>query len=166
MKIKNFLFALAFILAIVPSAFALQCKEGNYGSDECWTNVVVSPLETTPVIPGTILVYDAGASTADLAAYQVKVSTANTQGYIVAGVAQQTIATGDSGLVQTRGQGLVRTIGALTSGDRIFVSGVAGKGVKGASVDGASVASHDKAIAWALVTSASDATADAFITVV
>lgn len=167
MKNLKYLFlALVLSFVIVPASFAMQCHSGNLGSDECWTNVMVSPLETTVVEKGTILMYDATASSADLNAFQVKVTTANTDGYKVAGVAQRTIATGDYGLVLVRGQGFLRTIGAVTSGDRLFVSGSTGKGVKGASVDTASVASHDKAIAFALVTSATDATGDAYITVV
>lgn len=167
MKNLKYLFlAFALSLFIVPSSFALQCHEGNLGSDECWTNVVVSPLETTPIVRGTIVVYDFNGGSTDNGAYQVIASTANTDGYRVAGVAQSTIATSDSGLVMVRGQGKIRTIGNLASGDRIYVSGTAGKGVKGASTDISSVASRDKAIAFALQSATTDATNDAFIVIV
>lgn len=168
MKKYFLMFALGLLLSagLVPNSFALQCHEGNLGSDECWTNVIVSPLETNVVNRGTILVYDFNGGSTDTAAYQVVVSGASTDNYRVAGVAQATIATGDSGLILVRGQGKMKTLGNLASGDRIYTSVIAGRGVKGSSVDAVSVASHDKAIAFALQASTTDATNDAFITVV
>jgi len=167
---KKFIFSLLFVLALVVAvspAFALQCKEGNYGSDECWTNVVVSSGNTTPVIAGTVLVYDFSSDhSADDAAWTVRASSAITDGYKVAGVAQGPIATGDRGMILVRGQGQLRTTAAITSGDRLFPSTTAGQATKTNAVDVASAASRDGAIAFALETSAAASTMDAYIVVV
>lgn len=171
MKNLKYLFlAFALSLFIVPSSYALQCHQGNLGSDECWTNVQVSSSETNVVDRGTVLIYDFSSSAnSDQAAYQVRVATATTDNYKVAGVAQNTIATGDSGLVLVRGQGKIKIAGAATSGDRLYTTGTGGrKGFTavGTSLDATSAASRDKAIAFALETSTTDATKDAFIVVV
>ena len=166
-KILFSLFLVLALVAVVTPAFAMQCKEGNYGSDECWTNVKVSANETTPVIAGTVLVYDfASDHDADDAAWTVRVSSAITDMYKVAGVAQQTIATGDRGNVLVRGQGQLRTTAAITSGDRLFPSTTAGQATKTNAIDVASAASRDGAIAFALETSAAASTMDAYIVVV
>lgn len=170
MKKLNLFFVFAFVLALVPSAFAMQCKEGNLGPDECWTNVEVSPLETTPVIAGTVLVADFASNNGDTdtAGYRVRVSTTSNDGYKVLGIAQKTIPTGDSGLVLVRGKGKLRITGNAVSSDRLFVSSTAGtasKAISGSTVD---VASHDKVLAFALTTfsNAFGSTEDAYITIV
>lgn len=162
--IFSVLFVLALVVAVSP-AFALQCKTGNDGSDECWTNVTARG--TTPVIAGTVLVYDfTQDEDADYAAFNVVASSATAQNQLVAGVAQQTIATGDRGLILVRGQGQIRAGVAVTSGDRLFTSATAGSVLKIANDTVASNSSRDKAVAFALETSAAAATVDAFIVVV
>lgn len=163
---KKLLLVLAAVLLIAPSAFALQCKNGNYGSDECWTNVVVSLQETTPVVQGSVLVYDyqSNSGNVDTASYQVRVADASADWNIVAGVAQSNIATGDSGLVLVRGQGKIRTktTFAITSGDALYVS---------TSADSTKVVVTGAGpVANALVTTSASgntsATIDAYITIV
>lgn len=116
---------LALLISVGP-AFALSCKEGNFGSDECWTTVRVSLQETTPVTAGTVLVYDVNQSSpnADTSAFQVRVADASADAWFVAGVAQKTIATGDTGLILVRGQGQLshKSTEAWASGDALFVS--------------------------------------------
>jgi hypothetical protein len=171
---KKFLFVALFVLALamfVTPAFALECKTGNYGSDECWTNVQVSASETNQVNKGTVLMYAVTENTADNGAFVVRVVTATTDAYKVAGVAQQTIATGDRGNILVRGQGKIKSWGAVTSGDRLFVNASNNQNRYGrvcvsSSLDVASAASRDKAIAFALETSTTDATADAYIVVI
>jgi hypothetical protein len=161
MKIKNFLFALAFVLAIAPSAFALQCKNGNYGSDECWTNVQISTVETTPVIAGTVLEFAGTTDSADDNAYIVRVANASADHSAIAGVAQATIATGDSGLVLARGKGKIRVpAGVVATRDYLYASATAGAA-------GTVPATGAKVAAFALQSStAGAATIDAYITVV
>ena len=180
---KKFIFVALFVLAlvlVVTPAFALDCKNGNFGSDECWTNVQVSPLETLPVSIGTVLIYDvsAGPLTADDGgAFQVRVLGAGANsydGYKVAGVAQRTIATGDRGIIQVRGKGKVRVASNIASGDRLYVavdsinSGVLGKRA-GTATEASSL---DKIIAFGLNTQtaatcvSTTAPCDAYITVV
>lgn len=153
------------LLAAVSPAFAMQCKAGNYGSDECWTEVRVSSGETTPVIPGTVLIYDftgPGTGGPDAVSYQVRVSSAVTQGPRIAGVAQKVIATGDSGMVLVRGQGKVRLdAAAVASGDNLFPSATAGT-LRTDSGAG----SRDRAYAIALAVGAASTTADAYIEIV
>lgn len=165
---KKILFiVLALIVASTP-AWALMCKTSQSGnSDECWTQVKLSASETRVVSQGTVLVYDFTSSTGtDDSAFQTIVSTAATDGYRVAGIAQRTIATGDQDMILVRGKGKIHMFGGTTSGDRLFVSTNAGRAVNRASFDVASVASNDKPIAFALETQASTATIDAYITVV
>lgn len=164
---KKILFSLFLVLALVAvasPAFALQCKEGNYGSDECWTSVKVSASETTPVIAGTVLMYDFASSTGpDDSAFQVRVSSASTDVYKVAGVAQGPISTGDRGMILVRGQGQLQVANSATSGDRLYTSSTAGKA---GTIGGDNITtSHDGMIAFALETSVS-ATIDAYIVVV
>lgn len=121
---KSILFLVLALLAFVMPSYAYQCKDGNNGSDECWVNVKVSALETTPVIKGTVLVADFSDDNADDAAWQVRVGDASADGAHVIGVAQRPIATGDIGFVQVRGKGKVRAKGTntISSGDALFVS--------------------------------------------
>lgn len=168
MKKLKFLFLFAFTLLLAKSAFALDCKNGNsFSSDECWTNVKVSSSETTPVIAGTVLVYDFASPTdANDAAFQVRVSSASTDNYKVAGVAQRTIATGDTGLVLVRGKGKIRATTAVASGDRLFTTSLSGRAGTYSPSDNTSVASRDKNIAFSLQTSTASATIDAYMVVV
>ena len=166
-KLKALVLVLFLSLVVSTQAWALQCKSGNYGSDECWTDVRVSSSETTPVIAGTVLVYDfASAEDADDAAFWVRVSSAITDGYKIAGVAQGTIATGDKGRVLVRGKGDLRVATSTTSGDRLYVSSTAGTATGTNTVAADSAASRDKVLAFALETSGSASTQDAFITVI
>jgi hypothetical protein len=172
---KKIIFSVLFVLAlvmVVTPAFALDCKNGNYGSDECWTTVKVASAETTVVIPGTVLVYDFSSvvadsnNSADQAAWTVRVSSAITDGYKIAGIAQTKIATGDRGIIMVRGQGKVRIATASASGDRLYASSTAGALDDTNSVDVASAASRDRAIAIHLATSTAAATDDAYIVIV
>ena len=187
---KIFIFAflsLAF-LAVASPAFALQCKVGNYGSDECWTDVRVSPLETTyPVSVGTVLVYDFKAgdidgvspNSPDGGAFQVRVlqgGTASLDSYRVAGVAQTVIATGDRGRILVRGRGKVRQATQSASGDRLYVVNdgdmVGALGIRGGTESAPILygqSSYDKVIAFALKTQSDTngyTSQDAYITVI
>jgi hypothetical protein len=167
MKKIGFLFAFALALLVSNNAYALQCKSGNFGSDECWTEVQVASGETIPVIAGTVLVYDFTSDhSANDAAWTVRVAREITDGYKVAGVAQRTIATGDRGNVLVRGKGKVRATGAVTSGDRLYVSATDATVQSANLITAASAASNDKLIAFALATTSGSATTDAFITVI
>jgi hypothetical protein len=156
------------VIASVSPAFALDCKNGNYGSDECWTTVMVSPNETTPVNVGTVLKYDIADDSSDKGAFNVRVAT-TVDGYLVAGVAQSAIATGTRGNILVRGKGKILSWGAVASGDRLWPS-FAGIAVSKASADVASAASHDKAIAFSLTTGTGTAinptSNDAYIVVI
>lgn len=161
---KMILFVLA-LLIIASPAWALQCKTSQSGqSDECWTTVRVSNLETTAVIPGMLLVYDFTDDNVDDAAFQVRVSTASEDGYKVAGVAQSVIATGDQGAILVRGKGKLRVAGGNASGDRLYPSTTAGSA--GRHGPGGVLASHDALVAFALAANTGAATTDAYIIVV
>lgn len=180
---KKFLILALFVLVfavLVSPAFALDCKNGNYGSDECWTNVRVSPLEDHPVSIGTVLVYDVSAgplTTDDGGAFQVRVLTnaySSIDGYRVAGIAQKVIATGDRGNVLVRGLGKARVSSNITSGDRLYVAddplvdGVLGKRPGTLAGEGIST---DKVIAWGAntqtaATCAGAAACDVYVTVI
>lgn len=180
---KKFIFVALFVLAlilVVTPAFALTCKNGNYGSDECWTNVKVSPLETQPVSIGSVLIYDASAgplTADDGGAFQVRVLAANNSydGVLVAGIAQKVIATGDYGQVLVRGRGKVRCTTTTSSGDRLYVAiDSKQRGALGVRTDTAvdRPTSYDKSIAFALeagsvaILGHTAATIDAYVTVV
>lgn len=128
MKSFKVLFLLAFALLLASPAFALQCKDGNYaGSDECWTEVRISSVETTPVIPGTVLEYDATTDADETNAYIVRVANASADYAAIAGVAQTRIATGDYGRILVRGKGKVRlTAGVNATRDYVYASSTAG----------------------------------------
>lgn len=132
MKNMKYLFLLAAFLLVGNSAFALNCNESRMvggSADDCYTSVTVASNETTLVSEGTVLVYDIAnaQNNANNSAYQVRVSTASSQGVRVAGVAQRTIASGESALVLVRGKGTValNSSATVTSGDALFV-GVSG----------------------------------------
>jgi len=164
---KKFLFLVIALLLLTQNAWALNCKTSQSNqSDECWTVVKVSNSETTPVISGTVLRYDFTSSTgADDSSFQVRVATASGDAYLIAGVAQNTIATGDEGMILVRGKGKVRLAGAITSGDRLFASSTAGA-LGGGIYAGNTVASRDPNVAFALKTETAAATTDAYITVI
>ena len=166
-KFFGFLIVLA-LLAMASPAFALQCKTGNDASDECWTTITHASADTSVVNAGTILIYDfaTATGTADTVAFNAIPSTAATDGYRVAGVAQGNIATGDRGLILVRGKGKIKASTAVTSGDRLFPSGTAGQARIIPVTDATSAASHDQAIAFALATTSAAATTDAYIIVV
>ena len=161
---KKFIIFVIAILLLATPAYALSCKTGTSGnSDECWTTVRVSTSETTPVIPGMLLMYDFLSSPdASTSAYQVRVSDASTNEHYLAGFAQQKIATGDYGLIQVRGQGKVRLdAAAVSSGDDLYASATDGT-VRTDSGAG----SRDRVIAFALAAGSASTTADAYITLV
>lgn len=163
MKNLKYLFlALVLSLALAPSSFALQCHQGNLGSDECWTNVQVDSLETKAVIAGTLLEFAASNNNADDNAYVVKVANASADYAAIAGVAQGNISAGDSGLVLVRGKGKLKTVaGAIASRDYLYTT---------SNADGKAgivpLPSGTRPIAHALQSSAGDATIDAYIVIV
>lgn len=160
------LFLLAFALLLASPAFALQCKTGqSQNADECWTDVYVSPLETSPVSIGTLLVYDFNAGTPEKAGFQVIVSSASADGYRAAGFAQNRITTGDWGRVLVRGRGFVITDGIVASGDRLF-SGAPRRGSVGIQGPPTAVATHDPVLAFAVEANTGLSTTDAYITVI
>lgn len=166
-KIKFFL-VLALILSAFSAAdaYALQCKSGqSLNGDECWTEVQVSLLETNVVSAGAILVYDMNTGDVDRGAYEVVLATASNDEYRIAGVAQTTIATGDRGLVLVKGKGQLLTRSACASGDRLYVSSSEGKSGTTPGLGNTVIVSPD-AVGWALEACTSDATADAYITVI
>ena len=169
---KKILFSLliAFsLLAVSENAFALICKTGQAGnSDECWTEVKVSARETMVVSAGSILVYDMATDSADRNAYEVVLATASLDRYKVAGVAQQTIATGDSKLVLVRGKGKLIVKGAVdATGDRLYVSSTEGKAGSqiGLGVPFTTASADPIAFALQSATSGPQTTIDAYITV-
>lgn len=178
-KAKFFAFLFALIVLASSSAFALQCKAGNFGSDECWTNVKFTTNDGA-VIAGTVLVYDFTTginegNSADEAAWTVRIATTTDQGSIVAGVAQQSYSSGDTGLVLVRGKGKLRMWStSTTSGDRLYVVGEpvstrdAGLATTNEDlpISANNAASKDKPIAFSLNTYTSAQTIDAYITIV
>lgn len=129
MRKLKFLFVMAFLLSLSGSAFAFSCNASRMSggaADDCWVNVQVASNETTLVSVGTVLVFDTANAqvNANNSAYQVRVSTASANGVRIAGVAQKTIASGESALVLVRGKGEVaaKTADAIVSGDALFVS--------------------------------------------
>lgn len=168
MKKIKFLFVLALLFLAASPAFALQCKEGqSINGDECWTSVKVSLLETNVVSAGSILIYDINTGDIERGAYEVVLATASLDDYRIAGVAQQTIATGDWGKVLVKGKGLVIMRDVAASGDRIYVSSIEGKGgtTGGRAADGTNRISSADPIGFLLEASTADATHDAYITI-
>lgn len=162
---KKLSFLSIFVLALLVFAsngHALQTKAGNYdASDEVWSNVRISTLETTPVVAGVVVEFSASTDTADENAWIVTVADASADHSRIAGVAQETIATGDFGRVLLRGKGqLSAAAGVVSSGDYLYASSTAGAmGVVPSS--GAKVG----AIALESKTNGAD-TIDAYITVI
>lgn len=169
-----FLFVLVLLAAASPS-FALQCKEGNFGSDECWTTAQLTTNEVGQVIAGTIMVYDFETgvnegNSPDNAAFYVKTATSVDKNNIVAGVAQKTYTSSDRVQLLVRGKGKLRVNTAVTSGDRLFVArgSVAQRGIatNDAKDNGNTLSTRDSAIAFALTSTSAAATTDAFITII
>lgn len=129
-KLKSFALVLAILtLGWVGNADAFLCNESrnvNGPTDSCWASVTVASNETTLVSSGTVLVYDVSnaVNTTTAASYQVRVADASADGVFVAGVAQRTIASGETALVLVRGSGELATksTDALASGNAVFVS--------------------------------------------
>ena len=174
-----FLFALV-LLGLNSPVFALQCKDGNFGSDECWTTVQLVTSDRA-IIAGTVLVYDfttptQAGNSADNAAFYARVATSVDQANIVAGVAQRTYSSGDRAQLLVRGQGQLKVefIGgatAVASQDRLFLLGSSGTGQFGTTStqvakSSIEMASRDQAVAFALEASSTEATIDAYITIV
>lgn len=173
------LFALALVMFGVSvitstSAFALQCKTGNYGSDECWTTGQHITSDRAAVLAGSVMVYDfvtptqAGNDEYD-AAFNVRLSGATLDQHIVAGVAQKDYASGDRMQLLVRGKGVIRTNTAtVVSGDVLRVQAQSGTGNWGEAirVPPTLETSRDKVLAFALESQSSVATMDAYITVI
>lgn len=168
MKKINFLFVLALLFGmglVADNAYALNCKTGQSGnSDECWTDVKVSALETNVVSAGAVLVYDKNTGDPDRGAYEVVLATASADRHRIAGIAQQRIATGDWGRVLVRGQGQLFTRAAASSGDLAYVSTSEGKSGHLPGVASGNTASADP-IGWFLESSTGDEAVDAYINV-
>jgi hypothetical protein len=174
MKKFTFLFLFVLVLLASTNAYALQCKMGNFGSDECWTTAQMTTNDGA-VTAGTVMVYDftSVGNGADEAAWQVVRSTSSDQRAFVAGVVQQTTVSGDRVQLLVRGKGKLKTITETTvaSGDRIYLWGgttqqhLRGTGSnKGSDIP--SAASRDDAIAFALTTASASSTIDAYITLI
>lgn len=172
------LFALALVMFGVSvitsnSAFALQCKTGNYGSDECWTTAQLRTNDRA-VIAGTIMVYDFTTPTQqgndeDQAAFYVRAAGATLDQHIVAGVAQQTYSSGDRVQLLVRGKGKLRVnTASVVSGDALRVQAQSGTGNWGEAIRIPPTLenSRDKVLAFALENQSSVATMDAYITVI
>lgn len=161
-KIYSLFFVFGLLLAVNSSdAFALSCKTSQSNqSDECWTDVKVSALETVPVVAGVLLKYDINTSDDDRGAYEVRVASASVDYGRIAGVAQRTIATGDRGQILVRGQGKLRSVSAVASGDYLFASSTAGS----AGSTAANTGSQD--VGFALSAGSAASTIDAYITVI
>jgi hypothetical protein len=88
-----------------------------------------------------VLVYDLNSASPNQGAFQVRLSETSADHTIVAGVAQATIATGESGLVLVRGPGVLRTAGGHVSGESVYLaaSGQAGEHTGAADALNASV---------------------------
>ena len=129
MKKLTLFFSLAILLVAGPSAFALNCapsRNSQGPADDCYTSVTVASNETTLVSNGTVLNYDitnAQFSSVN-GAFQVRVVDASADGVIVAGVAQTSIASGNTALVLVRGRGdvAVKNTETIVSGNALFVS--------------------------------------------
>ena len=98
-RFKLFVLALvmfgASVMLTSSPAFALQCKAGNYGSDQCWTTGNLRTNDAAQAfIVGTVFVYDFTTPTqqgnsADEAAFYVRAATTADQANIVAGGLQK-----------------------------------------------------------------------------
>jgi hypothetical protein len=120
-KSMMFFLVLVSLLVISSPAFALQCKQGNDASDECWTNVKVGAGYTTLVSRGHVLVASvSGKTVADNDGFIVKLSTASAENVI--GVAQDAIASGQTAMILVKGRGVVKLDNAsstVASGDAL-----------------------------------------------
>jgi hypothetical protein len=179
---KKFIFVALFLLAlvlVVTPAFALTCKSGNYGSDECWSTGQTTTNDVGQLITGSLMVYDFTTgvnegNSADNAAFYVRTASSYDQNVIAAGFLQKNYASGDRVEMLVRGQGKVRSTTAVTSGDRLYAMAgtVAQRGLV-STVSGypygpakTGVVSTDKCVAFALTTTAAAATTDAFVTII
>ena len=170
-KIKFFAFFLVLAILATP-AFALQCKTGNDASDECWTTAQLSTNDVA-IIAGTIMQYDFTTPTqqgndADRAAFYVRAST-TADSSVIAGVAQKSYSSGDRVQLLVRGKGSLRVNSStVASGDKIIAQGHSGTLNRGDGVvlKGDLLTSRDRGIAFALESSTSASTIDAFIIIV
>lgn len=159
-KMKLSIFVLAILLLAGQSAFALVCapsRNGQDSADQCWTSVTVASNETNLVSAGTVLVFDVANAQANEknGSFKVRFNTSSANGVRVAGVAQQSIASGATANVLIRGRGdlAVNTQNAFASGDALFV---------GVSADGTSITSTTQTqLGFALETQVGSGTASA-----
>lgn len=164
-NLKSLIFALLLVAPVLlgsQEALAFQTKAGNYeASDEIWSNVKIHDSETTVVDLGTVLEFDTTTDSAEENSYTVRVANASADHSRIAGVAQSTIATGDTGRVLVRGKGQVKAATTpLSTGDYMYASSTAGS-------LGSIGASGAKVSAFALETKGeATATIDAYIVVV
>lgn len=122
---KKLLLIAAFLLLLVPKdAFALSCEvsQALFGGEACFTRVTLTSGETNLVSEGHVLVYHIDANTPRQGAYEVRLSTASTDGAFVAGVAQGRIVTGESAMILVRGFGRILTVGDIVTGDFLYVT--------------------------------------------
>lgn len=120
MRKVKLLFTLALVMFGVSSlssdAFALQCKSGqSLNSDECWTEVQIGQGYPTLVSRGHVLTVSIGGNVVgDNNGYLANHSTTTGDETII-GVAQTSIASGNSGLVLAKGRGVVYITGERVS---------------------------------------------------
>lgn len=184
------LFFVALSLVISANAYALECKTGNYGSDECWTTAVLRQTGelTSNLVAGTVMVYDIETPTQhgvdpndpDRVSFTVRAAGATRDNYLIAGVLQHgynatsnPIASGDRVQLLVRGKGVIRSAtSTVSTGDRFYVNAQSGAGNFGEAraippKEGNVVTNTaDKAIAWALENATAVGTNDAFITII
>lgn len=137
-KLLVFSFVLVTSILLFGSgvAHAFSCNQSRMvggASDDCFSVVTVASNETTLVSLGTVLVYDVFniEGTVARASNQVRVSAASTDGIHVAGIAQGTIASGNTALVMVRGRSVVALsdTDTVASGDALFVGASGDVGV-------------------------------------
>lgn len=154
---KKFLIVLMLVAFLAPSAFALECTQAQSPGQpsQCWELVTVSSAETTLVSRGSVLVLDTNATSSLQGVQRAKVSSAS--GDTAVGVAQQSIASGESALVLVRGFGKVKTNGGNGTGAVLYSAATGGTGIVGSG----------KIVGTTLTTTtAGTQTQDAYITIV
>lgn len=122
---KKILFFLFIALLIASPVFAYQCKAGQSGnSDECWTQVKIAETYNTLVSSGHILVVSLASSTlAENDGYLARLAASGDEEIL--GIAQASIASGESAMILARGRGVVKLAGpdaGIASGDILAVS--------------------------------------------
>lgn len=180
-------FFVALILLSSSPVFALNCKTGNYGSDECWTTgqLRATGENIANLVAGTVMVYDFVTPTQhglepnsdSQLAFFVRAAGTTLDNHVVAGVYQGTqtgISSGDRIELLVRGQGKLRSsTTTVSTGDLFYVATQSGTGNFGearslgkGNIGIVPTQTADKSIAWALENATAATTNDAYITVV